>query len=127
MTPSQPSGLFGSLRTLGQTLLGGLQNRLELVSVELQEEKLRLIQIFIWISAAIFAAGMAITLASVTVVYMFWETARLAALIGLTAFYIVALVVIVMAFRRFLARQPAPFAATLQELKADRECIRPDN
>ena len=30
-------------------------------------------------------------------------------------------------FRRFLARQPAPFAATLEEIGEDRACIRPTN
>ena len=30
----------------------------------------------------------------------------------------------VIGFRRFLARQPRPFGASLEELQADRECIR---
>jgi hypothetical protein len=32
---------------------------------------------------------------------------------------------ILTALRRFLARQPAPFAATLEEIGEDRACIRP--
>lgn len=67
---------------------------------------------------------MAVTFASLTLVYLFWESARLAVLGGLAGFYAAALVAIIIAFRRFLARQPQPFAATLQEIKEDRACIR---
>ena len=42
---------------------------------------------FIWISAAVFAAMMTLTFASLTLVYLFWESARLAVLGGLTAFF----------------------------------------
>ena len=122
-----PPGLLGSFRMLGDTLVATLQDRLELVSVEVQEEKFRLIQIFVWISAAVFAGMMAITFASLTLVYYYWESARLAALGGLTLLYAGALVVIVVSLRRFLARQPKPFAATLQELGEDRACIRTGN
>jgi uncharacterized membrane protein YqjE len=119
-----PAGFLDSLRALGDGLLATVQERLELFGIELQEEKLRLVQIFIWISAAIFTGMMAITFASIALVYLFWESARMAVLVGLTALYAVAFVVIVLAFRRYLARQPHPFDATLSELGKDRECIR---
>ena len=99
-------GLLGSVRKLGDGLLALVQDRLALFSVELQEEKFRLVQTFIWISAAVFTGMMAVTFASLTVVYLFWESARLAALGGLTLLYSGALVAIVVAFRRYLARQP---------------------
>lgn len=127
-TPSLPSaGILNSIRALADSLLGIVQDRLELVSVELQEEKLRLIQIFIWISAAIFTGMMAVTFASIFIVYLLWESARLAALGGLTLLYTVAAVTIVVCFRRYISRQPKPFAATLGEIKVDRTCIRTEN
>ena len=122
-TSSHPGGVLGGLHALGDSLLGTVQDRLELVSVELQEEKLRLVQTFIWISAAVVAGMMALCFASLTLVYLFWASARLAVLGGLTVLYTGALVVIVLGFRRFLARQPAPFSATRQEIGADRACI----
>lgn len=122
-----PTGFLASFRALGDVLLATVSDRLELFSVELQEEKFRLIRIFLWISAGIFAGMMAVTFASLTLVYLFWESARLAVLGGLAAFYTGALVAIIIAFRRFLARQPQPFAATLQEIKEDRACIRTGN
>ena len=126
MEPATPAsaGFLHSLRALGDGLLATVQDRLELFSVELQEEKFRLIQIFVWISAAIFTGMMALAFASFTLVYLFWPSARLAVLGGLTVFYAGAMVAIVIAFRRFLARQPRPFSATRQEIGKDRTCIR---
>ena len=125
--PPGPGGVLSSLRSLGDGILASVQDRLELFSIELREEKLRLIRTFVWISATVFLGMMAIMFASLTLVYLFWESARLAVLGGLTVLYAGALVVVIVAFRRFLARQPGPFAATLHEIGEDRACIRPEN
>ena len=122
--PASP-GLVESLRSLGDGLIASVQDRLGLFSVEMQEEKFRLIQTFFWISAAVFTAMMTVLFASLTLVYLCWESARLAALGGLTLLYAGGLVTILVTFRRYLARQPAPFAATLEEIGEDRACIRP--
>jgi uncharacterized membrane protein YqjE len=118
------TGILGSLRTLGGSLLATVQDRIELFSVELQEEKFRLIQLFTWISAAVFAAVMTITFTSLTLVYFFWESARFAVLGGLATFYAISLVAIILSLRRFIVRQPAPFSATRQELSEDIACIQ---
>ena len=125
MESGAPSGFLASFRALGDALTASLQDRLELLSVEMQEEKFRLIQIFIWISAAVFTGIMTLAFASLTLVYLCPPERRLAALGGLTLFYAVALGVIIVTFRRYLARQPKPFAATLHELGEDRACIQP--
>jgi|SRR5580658_3969859 uncharacterized membrane protein YqjE len=129
MEPPTPpaAGYLSSLRSLGDGFLSSVQDRLKLFTVELQEEKFRLVQTFIWISSAVFAGVMAITFISLTLVYVFWESARLAVLGGLALVYTAALVAIIVAFRRYLARQPAPFAATLHEIGEDRACIRTEN
>jgi uncharacterized membrane protein YqjE len=124
---SAAGGFVASLHAFGDGIFASVQQRLELISVELQEEKFRLIQTFIWISAAVFTGMMAIAFASLTLVYLFWESARLAVLGGLTVLYAGALVWIIVAFRAFLARQPSPFAATLHEISEDRACIRTTN
>lgn len=118
---------MNSVRALAASLLTSARQRLELFALELQEEKLRALQIFIWASAAVFSAVMAITFVSLTLVYLFWESARLAVLGGLALFYTAGFVAILLTFRRYLARQPRPFSATLAELQNDRACIRPEN
>ncbi len=120
-------GLLGSLRALGDGLLAGVQGRLELFSIELQEEKFRLIRTVVWVAAAVFLGMLALVFASLTVVYLFWDSARLAVLGGLALFHAGALAVVLLALRRFLARQPAPFAATLHEFAKDRACIHKQN
>jgi uncharacterized membrane protein YqjE len=125
-SPASP-GFFASFRALTDSLLAAAQERIDLLGVEVHEERLRLVQIFIWISAAVFTGLLTVTFGSLTLVYLFWESARLAVLVGLTIFYAGALVAIVIAFRRYLARQPNPFAATLEELSEDRACIQKVN
>lgn len=122
-----PPGILGSLRTLADGLLSTVHDRLGLISIELQEEKFRLIQVFFWISAVFFAGVMAITFASLTLVYVFWESARLAVLFGLAIAYTVALVALIVAFRRYLAHQPRLLADSLREIEEDRACIRGRN
>jgi uncharacterized membrane protein YqjE len=123
-SPQTTGGFMGTLRVLGDSLMAIVHDRLDLFSLELQEEKFRLIRTFCWISAALFTAMMTVMLASLTLVYLFWESARLAVLGGLTLLYAAALVVIIVGFRRYLARLPRPFSATLDELTEDRACIR---
>ncbi len=115
------------LATLSDTFIAVLQGRLELISTELQEEKYRLVQSIIWISAALCTGMLATIFASLTLVFWFWDSARLAVLGGLTVFYILAFVAIALAFRRYLAHQPPPFAASLEELGTDRACIPNEN
>jgi uncharacterized membrane protein YqjE len=125
--PPAPAGYLASLRSLGDGLLATVHERVELLVIEFQEEKFRLCQTFIWFSAVFFAGAMAVTFASLTLIYLFWDSARLAVLGGLTAFYIGVLIVLLFAFGRYLARQPASFTQTKLELQADRACIRNGN
>jgi uncharacterized membrane protein YqjE len=118
---------MGSLRSLGDGLLASVEDRLELLATEIQEEKFRLIQTGIWICAAAFTGMMAVIFASLTLVYLFWDSARIAVLGGFAVIYAGALLAIVMAFRRFLARQPRPFEGSLREIREDRSCIRSES
>lgn len=125
--PPAPPGILDSLRTLADGLVGAVQERLGLFSIELQEEKFRFIQTFFWISAVLFGGVMAVTFASLTLVYLFWESARIAVLGGLAIAYTAVFIALIAGFRRHLARQPRVLSATLQELAMDRACITEKN
>lgn len=129
MDTSSPdsSGWGGQIQALGDRLLASVQGRIELISIELQEEKFRLVQTFVWISSVVFVAMMAITFASITLVFAVDESVRLLVLSALTALYALVFVVTTLAFRRYLARQPRPFADTLDEIEKDRACIPNEN
>ncbi len=122
-----PSGLLGNLRGFADSLIGSAHDRLELLAVELHEEKFRLIQIFIWISGIVFLAMLAMVCISFAVVVLLWDTARVAAVVTLAVGYSLGFVAAVLGFRRYLKTQPKPFSATLSELRQDRECIPPKN
>lgn len=124
---SSSPGLLDSARLLGLRLVATVQDRVALLSVELQEEKLRLTQMLLWVSAIVFAGIMTMTFGTLLVIYLCWESARLALLVGFTLFYGAATGALVLAFQRFLRRQPAPLAATLGELETDARCIRPQS
>lgn len=122
--PTATPGFIKNLSALGDSLLGAIQERVELVSVELQEEKYRMIRLIIWISAAVFAGVMTLAFATLTIVYLLWDTARLAALGGFTVLYGGALVWVIVMLRRQFTHQPKPFEATIDSLTEDRACIR---
>jgi uncharacterized membrane protein YqjE len=124
-SPAEPPGFAATLRSLADGVLAGVQDRVALLAVELQEEKYRLIRNLLWIVAAFFAGVMALTFASLAIVYLFWEQARLAVLGGLALVYGLALVAILFGLKRERARRAPPFAATLEEISEDRSCIRP--
>jgi uncharacterized membrane protein YqjE len=58
---------------------------------------------------------------------LFWETHRVEVVCGLAAVYFAGLTGTVIGFRRYLKQQAPPFAATISELRSDRECIRAEN
>src|SRR3954467_14163593 len=93
------SGLLGSLRGFADGLLGSVHDRVELLSIELHEEKHRLGQILILVSAIVFSALLAVIFASFALVVWLWDTARLPVLVGLAIAYTVALVVTIAFFR----------------------------
>lgn len=123
MRAVEPQSPIQALRTLADNLLGAVRERVALLSLEVEEERDRLLISVVWISAAMVAAALTLIFASVTLVYVFWDTARLTVLGCLTAFYAAGFAAIALALRRYLLRQPRPFAATLAEIDQDRSCL----
>jgi uncharacterized membrane protein YqjE len=124
-SPSSLPGILNSFRQFADGVLGSVHDRLELFSVELQEEKLRIFRILILINAAIFSACLALIFFSLLVVYLFWDSARLWVLGGFTVFYAVACVLLIRSIKKFVAAQPPVFEATRHELGADRKALSP--
>lgn len=125
--PPSSSGLLGSLRGLADGLLGSVHDRVELLSVELQEEKQRFIQMLVW-AAAVFLLGLlALVFGSLALLIVFWDTARVAAIVSVTSVYVLGMIVAAVGFRNFLTRQPRPFDATLRALKEDKQCLHEEN
>lgn len=115
------SGLRGGLGRLVASLVGLAHTRFELAALELGEERERLLGRLVL--ALIAVVGFSGTLLAVTalVVIAFWDTHRIAAIVGVAIFY---LLVGCWAAWRLMSAPPAPpFAATLQTLEKDRDWV----
>ncbi len=126
-TQPPPAGILESLRKLGRTGVAALQNRLELLAVEVEEQKVRLVKVLVLAGAAVFLGNTALLAVSVTIVMLAGEGARLAVLIGLTIIYVLAALWAFLALRKELRSAPPPFQDTVAELKKDTEWLNPLN
>lgn len=118
---ASPEGLFASLKTLGATLTAILQNRLELLSTDIAEERARLGSILLLSLVALFCLGVGVLLLTLLIVVLFWDTHRLAALGGLTLLFLAAGGWVGAIALQRLRNKPRLFEASIAELARDRE------
>ena len=122
---SPPQGLLESLRRLGRSAMAVLRNRIELLSVELEEQKLRLTRVVLLAVAAVFLGNTALIAVSATIVVLVGERMRSVVLIGLSVFYTGAAWWAFWALRRELRTAPPPFQESIAELKKDSDWLNP--
>ena len=109
---------------LAGTLSGLLQTRLELASVELEEEALRFFFYLLFALLAAFCLGMALLLGALLIVVFFWDTHRIAALASLIAGFGLGGILIGLAIRNNYRSKPKMLSHTLSELDRDIEFLR---
>jgi uncharacterized membrane protein YqjE len=122
----ETGGWLGSLRRTGDSLLGLAQSRFELFAVELQEEKLRALNLIVWlvIALALVVAGLLVVLGALAI--CLWNVAGYWGLVGLA---VASLATGAGALWRtqHRIRNRTPFADTIGEFKKDRECLRSES
>ncbi len=114
------SGLMGSVKRLLSTLTSIASTRLELLANELQEERLRLTQMLLFVLFALFCFGMGILLLTVFIVVLFWDDHRLAVLGALSVLFFAAGMLMAMLLRSKMQAKSKLFSASLAELDKDR-------
>jgi len=107
------------------TLLGTLQNRIELFSLELQDEREWLVVTLVWASALVFLSGCALTLITITIILLTPEEAQRYVMAALCLVYLVLAVGGAVGLRRRLSEKPPAFKDTVSELKKDIACLQP--
>lgn len=121
--PSSHSS-HGPLRRMIGSIFALLHTRLELIGVELAEERERIIAvIFLGLVAAMFAMLALITLTALIAV-AFWDSYRWQVLAALTGVYALGAVICALRARAGLHSAPIVFEATLHEFEKDREMFR---
>ncbi|MEO6975689.1 MAG: phage holin family protein [Gallionella sp.] len=121
----QSAGLMDSVKRLASTLIAIVSTRLELLANELQEERLRLMQMFFLSLFALFCFGMGVLLLTIFITVLFWDEHRLAVLGGLCILFFVLGILMAMLLRNKAQAKPKLFSASLAELARDREQLEP--
>lgn len=111
--------LARNLAQLGASSLLLARQRLELASLDVEEELLRIGLLLAGALVTALMLALALSAAAATIVIYFWEGARLAAAIGVTGFFTLAGVLMVWRLVSALRNKPRFLAATLAELDKD--------
>ena len=118
---SASGGLLASLRTLGASLAGIFHTRIELLAREFELERLRITRLFLYgIGASFFFLLGAMTL-TLLIIVLFWDSHRLIAIGSLVLLYFAAAIGLARIAWRQITRGARPFAASVAELRKDRE------
>lgn len=125
-TPQAEDGLLAPVTRLLKTLVNLLENRLELFLVELQEERVRLVDVLLLAAMGGLAALMTLILITLTVVVIFWDNHRVLVLVLFTIAYATAAAVAFWTLRSRLNRWRA-FTTTLDQIKKDRAWFEKQN
>lgn len=122
-TPSDTvSHLADASRRLAQRALVICENRVELLMVEVQEERERFLRaVLLALGAAAFGLLAGVGLTAIIAV-AFWQQSPVAALMVLAALYAVVATVFYMLLIR-LQRDWRTLPTTLDQLRKDRECL----
>lgn len=112
-------GPLATAKRLLRLVAAIVNNRIELLAVELQEEGYRLVGAVVLAAAVVVFCLLTLVMLTFTIVLAAGEEHRLAAAIGTTIVYLVAALA---AFWRLRVRLKnwSPFSATLNELRKDR-------
>lgn len=119
-------GLLESLTTLTANLIAVAHTRLELLSLDLEEERAHLFSFLVLTLVAIFCIGFGILLATLFLIVLFWDTHRLLAVGTLTGLFLSAgATAWFVAFRKIKSK-PRLFSSSMSELLKDRQHLTSD-
>jgi uncharacterized membrane protein YqjE len=122
---SSEAGTQSSARRLGAAFLGLLHSHVELFGIELQEQKARTVSLLLFAGLALVFALLLLVGLSALVLILVWDTYRLAGIIGLCLFYLLAALFCGLRLKAAIYDESSPFHATLEELANDRERLLP--
>ncbi|MCC6867553.1 MAG: phage holin family protein [Burkholderiales bacterium] len=117
------STLSGALSRLADALLGLARTRLELASVEYAEERGRVGMQLALVLAGVGCLLFAAFFTAFGVVAYFWDSHRIAAIVGVIIFFILAGAALLWRRAELANAAGTPFAATVAELDKDRAAL----
>lgn len=117
------SALFDSLRRLLAGVVAIAQTRLELVTTELAAEIQRAVGVLLWAAIALFFGGISVLMIAITIVVATPEPWRWLSAGLVAAAFVAAAVGAALVVRRQVRDRPPFLAASLGELRRDREAL----
>lgn len=120
-------GLFESLKAVAGGVVSIVHTRLELLSNDIEEARAQFIALLVLGLAALFFLGVGAVLLAILIVVAFWESHRLAALAGLTGFFLAGGAGLVWLVVHKMRTRPRLFDASLAELSRDRQQLGPES
>lgn len=123
MQPGQhhPPGLGHLLSRLLGTTIGALRNRIELFSIELQEERVRVALLLLLSVGLLFMAVSGTILLAALIVYLVPPEARVYTLVGLVLLFWTGAAVLFFALKNVL--QKPVFPETLEQVRKDSDWL----
>lgn len=121
---STTKGLVESLSVFATTLVNIVHTRLELLSIDLEEDRAHLLSLIFLFLAAIFCLFVGLILAIILIVFVLWESHRLFALSFLAGFFLVVGLGIWFVAMHKTKTKPRLFSSSLSELFKDKEKLK---
>lgn len=118
--------MIGPVKEFVRTLIALAETRAQLAANELEEQTLRLLEIAVWAVVSMFFVGVATVFLGILIVLLAWDANRMLAAGLLAALFLGIGGFGALMARRLLRDRPKLFAATLAELKKDRQRIERD-
>lgn len=114
-------GLLDSLTILAGTLVAIVHTRLDLLSADLEEERIHLVSLLLLSLVVLLCLGVGVVLVVILLVIMFWDTHRLLSLGVIAGIFLAFGAVTWMLALKQARSKPRLFAASLSELSKDRQ------
>ena len=108
-----------SFKRLMTSVAAMLHNRMELASIELEEESLRIFSAVLTSLLALFCGAMAVNLIVFLCILLFWENHRFAVIGVFIVLFAGACLFLVRRVRQNYAKKPGLLSATLEEIRKD--------
>ena len=116
----------GPLRRLGASLLALGRIRLELLALEVQEEKERIARLLVWAVVTTFLGCFALVFVALFVTVALWDSHRLAALGAFSALFVGLALWGAVQLRRLTKAGSTLFQSSIAELRQDSRALDPE-
>jgi uncharacterized membrane protein YqjE len=119
------SGILHSLRNLAATFVVLLRDRLDLLVTELEEERLRFLQLLIWAAAALLFFAIGLLMLILLLVLLLWDSYRIVSIVVIAGAFLGLGIFTAIRVRNLAEGRPRLLSTSLDQLSKDKEQVTP--